>query len=396
MESGHGGGHATGHCGEDGTAHGDGPGSGQRGGDGPGRRGRLGAGRDPVHEATSGDGPGRAGGLGTSRRAGHRGRRGRWRSGALGAALCAALAVSLTGCPASAPDRTAPTGPAQAVSPFTGLPQRAAAPVLAVKIDNVRPARPHTGLGAADLVYAEQVEAGQSRLLAVFSSRLPPRVGPVRSAREADLELLRQFGRPALAYSGAQSALIPLIEAAPLHPLPPESAPEAYQRGDDRPAPHNLYLRPRAALDAAPDAETARDIGFRFGAAPPGGEPVTAHTVRFPAARFTFTWSPGERRWLIAMDGAPARTTDGGPLTAATVVVQYTDIRPSRFADRWGSVSPYTETTGSGTALVLRDGRGHQARWSRPGAGAGTSFTTPDGRPLAFAPGPVWIVLAPK
>ncbi|MEU6062724.1 DUF3048 domain-containing protein [Streptomyces sp. NPDC047097] len=324
--------------------------------------------------------------------------RGRGRAGTAAAAgvLCAVLAAGLTGCPAPAPDRTAPSAPARGVSPLTGLPAREAAPVLAVKIDNVGPARPHTGLGAADLVYAEQVEAGQSRLLAVFSSRLPPRVGPVRSAREADLELLRQFGRPALAYSGAQSALIPLIEAAPLYPLPPEAAPAAYRREPSRPAPHNLYLRPRAALDAAPRAERARDIGFRFGAAPPGGKRVTEHTVRFPAARFTFTWSPGERRWRVAMDGRPARTTDGGPLTAATVVVQDTEVRPSRFHDRWGSVSPYTETTGSGTALVLRDGRSHEARWSRPGAGGGTTFTTPEGRPLAFAPGPVWIVLAAR
>ncbi|MEU9980379.1 DUF3048 domain-containing protein [Streptomyces sp. NPDC050856] len=311
-------------------------------------------------------------------------------------AACAALLAGLVGCSATGPNGMSPASPGrEGVSPFTGLPARSG-PVLAVKIDNVRPARPHTGLDAADLVYVEQVEAGQSRILAVFSSRQPPQVGPVRSARESDLELLRQFGRPALAYSGAQSALKPLIGAAPLFALPPEKAPRAFFREPGRPAPHNLYLRPDRALAAAPEADTAKDIGFRFGPAPAGGTPLDEHTVRFPAARFTFTWSAGDKRWLVSMDGAPARTTDGRRMGAPTVVVQDVEVRPSAFRDRWGSVSPYTRTTGSGKALVLRDGRSHAAHWSRPSADHGTSFTTPAGRPLNFATGQVWVVLTAR
>jgi len=48
-------------------------------------------------------------------------------------------------------------------------------------------------------------------------------------------------------------------------------------------------------------------------------------------------------------------------------------------------------TTGSGDALVLRDGQAFQARWSRPAAGGGTTFRTVTGQPTTFAPGPVWI-----
>ncbi|MCT4353684.1 DUF3048 domain-containing protein [Streptomyces sp. Je 1-79] len=314
--------------------------------------------------------------------------------------LCALTTAGLYGCtdsgtPEPTPSTT-PTAPVpQGVSPFTGLPARAA-PVLAVKIDNVPPARPHTGLGAADLVYVEQVEGGQTRLLAVYSGQLPDRIGPVRSARESDIELLRQFGRPALAYSGSQSALKPLLKAAPLYALPPEDAPGAYVRDRGRAAPHNLYVLPGRALAAAPEAEDAKDIGFRFGPAPEGGEPVNERTVRFPASRYTFTWNAAEKDWRVTMDGRPARTTDDGPVTASTVVVQYVDIRPSRFHDVLGSVSPYTETVGSGSAVVLRDGRAHEARWSRPAAANGTAFTAAEGEPLNFAPGRTWVVLAPR
>ncbi|KUH40425.1 MULTISPECIES: DUF3048 domain-containing protein [Streptomyces] len=321
------------------------------------------------------------------------------------AAVAVVLALVLAGCgtgdrngPAPTTTPPAPTSSvpsAPAVSPFTGLPGRTG-PVLAVKIDNVGAARPHTGLGAADLVYVEQVEAGLTRFLAVYASQQPPRIGPVRSARESDVELLRQFGRPALAYSGVRSALKGFLREAPLYALPPERAPAAYTRAPDRPAPHNLYIDAERALAAAPSAGTARDIGFRFGPAPAGGRPVDRHTVRFPAARYAFDWSAAEQRWLVSMDGAPARTTDDGRVGAKTVVVQYVGIRPSTFRDRGGNVTPYTETVGSGSALVLRDGKGYDARWSRPSATGGTTFTTPAGDPLAFAPGPVWIVLAAR
>ncbi|WP_237330324.1 DUF3048 domain-containing protein [Streptomyces sp. BA2] len=267
--------------------------------------------------------------------------------------------------------------------------------VLAVKIDNVRPARPQTGLEAADVVYAEQVEAGLSRLMAVYAGRLPPVIGPVRSARETDLELLRQFDDPALVFSGAQSKLLPLISAAPLRQLSPGKAPgDAYFRGGDKVAPHNLFVRPKA-LNADLGEGGLESTGFRFGPRPKGGTPEREQTVRFPAARFTFTWSAGQERWLVSMDGEQARTANGKRLGASTVVVQYVKVRESRFHDRSGNNTPFTETVGSGKARVLRDGRAYEARWERTSPQDGTEFTTADGGgQLAFAKGQVWVVYA--
>ncbi|MGW0906004.1 DUF3048 domain-containing protein [Streptomyces sp. NPDC002853] len=267
--------------------------------------------------------------------------------------------------------------------------------VLAVKIDNVGPARPQTGLDAADVVYAEQVEAGLSRLMAVYAGRLPPVIGPVRSARETDLELLRQFDDPALVFSGAQSKLLPLISAAPLRQLSPGKAPgDAYFRGADKPAPHNLFVRPKA-LDATPGDGGLKSMGFSFGPRPKGGTPERERTVRFPAARFTFTWAAEQQRWLVSMDGERARTADGRTLGASTVVVQYVKVRESRFHDRGGNNTPFTETVGSGKARVLRDGRAYEARWERTTPRDGTEFTTADdGKALPFAKGQVWVVYA--
>jgi hypothetical protein len=283
--------------------------------------------------------------------------------------------------------------PVQLRSPFTGEPVTSLNRVLAVKIDNIVNARPQTGLTRADIVYVLPVEGGLSRFLAVFSSDYPRVIGPVRSAREADLELLRQFGRPAFAYSGATATLLPYIHrTARIADLYAGIA-SGYHRDSSRVAPYNLYAHPQQLLRQAPHASKARDIGFRFGPPPPGGKATRSASVSYPAASFRFTWSAAKGRWLVSMDGKPAVTTDGGRLSPATVVIQHTTVRTSRFLE-YGKPPPYAESTGSGTALVLRDGKAWTTHWSRPTANGGTTFSTTAGKRMTFAPGQVWVVLA--
>jgi len=280
------------------------------------------------------------------------------------------------------------------LSPFTGEPVAALRPVLAVKIDNLARARPQTGLTSADIVYVLPVEGGLSRLMAIFSAHFPPVVGPVRSAREDDLELLRQFGRPAFAYSGAQPQLLPVVERSRIVDLYSGLA-GGYFRDARRVAPHNLYARPSQLLAEARGASKAHDIGFRFGSPPAGGTVTLSESVSYAAASFTFTWSAAKGRWLVRMDGTDAASTEDGQLCAATVVIQHTTVGTSRFLEQ-GSRPPYAKSTGSGTAVVLRSGKAYQARWSRPAEDDGTTFSTVSGQPMRFAAGPIWIVLTPR
>ncbi|HEY7429459.1 MAG TPA: DUF3048 domain-containing protein [Streptosporangiaceae bacterium] len=278
-------------------------------------------------------------------------------------------------------------------SPFTGEPVPSLHRVLAVKIDNIVYARPQTGLNHADIVYVLPVEGGLSRFLAIFSSRYPPVIGPVRSAREDDLQLLRQFGRPAFAYSGATPALLPYIARTARIVNLYAGTTSGYYRDTSRAAPDNLYANTKRLLTQARGASTAHDIGFRFGPPPTGGKATRSASVSYPAASFGFTWSAAKGRWLVSMDGTPAITASGARLSAATVVIQHTTVRTSRFLE-YGSPPPYAQSIGSGTALVLRDGKAWTTHWSRPTAGGGTTFTTASGQPMTFAPGQIWIVLA--
>ena len=186
--------------------------------------------------------------------------------------------VAVTPTPSPSPS---PSHPVQLVSPFTGEPVKSLKRVLAVKIDNIVYARPQTGLTHADIVYVLPVEGGLSRFLAIFSSDYPRVIGPVRSAREDDLELLRQFGRPAFAYSGATPALLPYIHRTARIVDLYAGTTSGYYRDLSRVAPYNLYAHTGQLLAQAPGASRARDIGFRFG-------PLAVSTPTGPTVLFLF------------------------------------------------------------------------------------------------------------
>ncbi|MFI1461523.1 DUF3048 domain-containing protein [Nocardia carnea] len=264
--------------------------------------------------------------------------------------------------------------------------------MLVAKIDNSPQARPPVGLGAADMVYVEPVEGGLSRLAAVFSTQKPPVIGPVRSARETDLTLLEQFGNPTLASSGAAPELVASVDQSSLQNASADRQPAAYFRDYSRAAPHNMFVR----TDRLPEGGGWPPASqLHFGPAPDGGEPTQYQEARYPAAVIGFDWSPSDQRWLVSMGGAAYADADTGRIMASTVVLQSVQVRDSAVSDIAGSVSPLAQTIGSGPALVLRDGQTFPAAWSRPSPDAGTTYTTPTGTIIPFAPGQVWTILVP-
>ena len=312
------------------------------------------------------------------------------RSGSVGHSTIAPSMVPSDPVPSLVPS-IAPSPPP--VSPFTGLPTDLGAPVLCVKIDNAEVARPQSGLELADLVYVEPVEGGLSRLLGVYQSRVPPVVGPVRSSRASDVELLANFGRPALAFSGAAAEVGALVAHAPILDVSAIARAGDYRRDRRRPMPHNLYGDAnRLREGGAPP----RDIGFRFGPPPPGGRPVPGTEVRYPATAIGVQWVPAESRWVISMDGSPLTSASGPRPGAATVVLQRVSVRATSVHDAAGAASPFAATVGSGDVVVLRDGLAFSGSWSRPTPDAITTFNLPDGSPLTFASGPVWVILVPS
>jgi hypothetical protein len=271
--------------------------------------------------------------------------------------------------PTSAPKASTHSG-----SVLTGKPG-ISGPLLVVKIDNVKPARPATGLNQAGVVYAIQVEGGLSRLMAVYD-RPPPVVGPVRSARETDLNLVPQFGRPAFAYSGAFRAIHERLASGAWKRITPATS-GGFYRSTNRYAPHNEYLRTSGLTSGLP---RPGDLGFRFGPQPTGGAPGAVARASMPAARFGFQHSGGS--YAVYMDGSLS------PWRAENVIIQVVKISTVRHSH--GSAVPYSETRGSGSATIYRDGKKYSGvTWKR---GDNTHYYL-NGQDFKLKPGRTWIVL---
>lgn len=291
------------------------------------------------------------------------------------------------------PNDGIPTG----ASPFSGLPGGADKPVLAIKVDNTRQAQPHAGLSSADLIYVTEVEWDLTRFIAIFNSTIPDVIGPVRSARISDMDILAPFGKIAFSNSGAQTKLLPVIAKANLYDVSAEKAYSAFTNDPGRPSPVDHMADPTLLLAAAPNAETARDIGLVFAAEPPaGGTPVSSVTATWPSSEVSFTWDEQAGNFIVGLNGEESRSTEGGPQRAATVVFQSVEQSDSGYGDRYGGKTPFIQTVGKGAAIVLRDGRMWSVTWERPTLGEGTRYLLPDGSAMPFAIGQEWIVLLDK
>ena len=274
-------------------------------------------------------------------------------------------------------------------------------PILVVKIDDSTQAHPQIGLEDADIVYIEQVEGGLTRLAAVFSSVIPQRIGPVRSARISDIEILSQFGHIAFAYSGAQRKLLPVIASANLQDLGAQrQSPTIYTTDPARRQPYAMVLRADLLMDLIKEKnyqiENAKNIGFEFGELPDGGAPTTKAVMHWPAATYSATWSSDESRWLLSHNNSVNVADSGVVLGPTTLIIQMVSITASEYKDKVGGVTPYSQTVGTGKAYVLRDGQRFVTTWNRPDAESGTTFTFADGAVMNFDPGQIWIALTDR
>ena len=274
--------------------------------------------------------------------------------------------------------------------------------ILVVKIDDTNAAHPQIGVESADVVYVEQVEGGLTRLAAIYTSKLPPLIGPIRSARISDIDLLAQFGRVGFAYSGAQSKMRPVIAAANLENLSAErNPPSIYGKDPNRPGPVDMTLKPDLLLERANAnpkirIETATASVFPFGDAPKGETNTAIAKIKWPSAKYELRWDSTNEKWLIYFNEKPNMAANGEQLYADTAIIQIVSITPSIYGDKFGEITPFSKTTGSGKAVMLRDGLSYQISWQRNLETDLTTWKSEDGGVANFKPGRTWIFLTDK
>ena len=314
-----------------------------------------------------------------------------------GVGLALGMTLLLVGCGtvAKTPAKPPVVIPTNALTGLPGI----NGPVLFVKVDDTQPAHPQIGLDSADVIYIEQVEGGLTRLAAVFSNKLPAEIGPVRSARISDIDLMANYGRVGMAYSGAQTLFLPVLRAANIEDIGADTEPASiFSRDPARQAPTNLLVNPAALLHKSINVEhrpivTAKSVGWKFGPLPAGGVSIKSAEVKWPAGKYKAVWSTSQKRWNMVYNGAPDIAADGQRLGSPTFLIQEVSITPSIYHDHNGSYTPFSNTIGSGTGYLLRDGEEIPVYWNRVSALEPTTWTLKDGTPAYFHPGQVWVAL---
>ncbi|MBF0686520.1 MAG: DUF3048 domain-containing protein [Cellulomonas sp.] len=338
----------------------------------------------------------------------------RGRAGAL-VATGALLALAACGSPAATPAPTVtaradvaadkqavPAPEVPATWPLTGVEGAPdPRPAIGVKIENTSAARPQSGLDQADVVWETIIEFEVSRLVAVFHSQAPEQVGPIRSVRPMDPQIMAPLGGM-LAFSGGQPGIVELVAASGVQQISHDAGAPGLERVRTRKAPHNVYGSLATWWGIAEPGRTAPAEQFGFARSADRAAAVTAGTPAGTLAfrlsgqsQPTWTWDAGTGTWLRSEGSTPATAANGARLSAVNVVAITAPHPNTGYGAQGGAPVPTYELVGSGDAVVATGGKTVAARWQKDAQDQPMRLLLPDGSEASLAPGNTWVELVP-
>lgn len=326
-------------------------------------------------------------------------------SGALAVALVVSLILLFTGrgsegaeesvaTTTTTAERSSSTSVATTSAPTVDAPGTSPTDLLAVVVDNAPAARPQVGLGDAPILIEYPVEGGLTRFTALVSSGSAGLIGPVRSLRPVNADVLPVF-TSAVASSGGQPFVLQDVEAAGLTTVIPGLAPGFVSLG--RPQPHDTFL----------DFQTLAELFVAEGSVPglPSGGSLplmrtVATEVDLPFGGVSLSYEPGVG-YVRHQDGEPFEVLDptasaAEPISHDTLVLLSVAERPAGYSDSNGVPVSTFDVIGSGDLMVLHDGELLQGTWSRAALVDGYVFRDDIGEPFGLPEGTVYIALVPR
>jgi len=284
--------------------------------------------------------------------------------------------------------------------PLTGTPLESAdeipnRPALAVKIPNNPQALPQTGLNEADVVFEEIINDGITRFAAVFHSQGSDPVGPIRSGRAQDVDILSNLNSPLLAWSGGNPGVTRVINNSTLTSLSYVGGyGNSYYRRDGRGgAPHNLFSSTDTLWELAPDEFALPPQIFPYMLPGEVAEGDTASIIEIELDSILVRWDydAASGRYLRSEYGEPHMSELTGQVWADNVVVMLVEYRQSTIDAK----SPEAVTVGGGQLLIFADGVVRQGVWQRSSNLDTWNFFTDTtlSVPLGLSEGRTWVEL---
>jgi hypothetical protein len=303
------------------------------------------------------------------------------------------------------------------INPLTGRPVRDPTKLdrrpLSVKISNYpRGVRPQWGLSKADHVFEYYAEAGLTRFNAIFYSNDATQIGPIRSARFSDKDIVEMYKaffayasadwrvRDRLRYSDFTDRLITVSD----YPCPPTEI-HPLCRIDQETWNHLVantekvykHFEKKGVTNNHQDLD---GLAFNSGL-PPGGQPASSVMVRFSQGSYhKWIYDPIKGKYFRHQDAIGAGQgqevfepmidrLNGQPVSADNVVVllanhEYYSVDPEMVQ------IPFN---GSGLAYIYREGHAYLVNWTRTADDEIITFSHDDGNPFPLKPGNTWFAV---
>ncbi|MDR0271959.1 MAG: DUF3048 domain-containing protein [Clostridiales bacterium] len=289
---------------------------------------------------------------------------------------------------------------------------------LAFVINNIRQALPQSGITSADIVYEVLAEGDVTRLIAVFQSYIPEKIGSIRSARDYFVDIaynhdaifIHHGGSPS-GYSRIRSTKITAMDGGQLEGRGifwrDRTFPSWARETGTRSSEHSSYTG-REKIEEHIEANEIRyttdnhpSFGFLFAVPADGQEEIltansanTANIVRVPFSQNyvrTFVFDREENVYRVEnRDGEHRDAETEETVTVSNILIQLTRMHVIA-GDEAGRRS--VTTVGEGEGYLITNGAYVPVRWKKTAIDSPTFWTFQNGSPLTLTPGRTWICI---
>jgi hypothetical protein len=272
-------------------------------------------------------------------------------------------------------------------------------PAVAVKIENASIAYPLKGLESAEIVYEELVEGGVTRFLAMYHCTDAELAGPIRSARVVDPAIMTPTTY-ILAFSGANEHVFSRLDEAGIIQIEENAAGEAMQRvetGDS--FEHTLFANTAAVRKLARSqyGEPPPADVYEFGELPEGKFKKANEIELVFSGGTTVSYTYDTGKYYRYQGGEPFMSDTGDQIAVDNVLVELHTVDLSGPTDVTGTAgTEIADVTGSGKAVLFRDGVAIKGTWVREAIEDPVRFQTSDGAAMVLKEGTTWIALLPN
>ncbi len=266
-------------------------------------------------------------------------------------------------------------------------------PAQAVKIDNVGPARPQSGLNEADIVFEEIINDGATRFAAVFHSQGVDTVGPVRSGRHPDIEILEAFDHPLFVWSGGNGGVTYYIERSELVDLSANHT-SGYYRRTGRRAPWNLYTSSEAMWSHTPADFSVPPVVMPYlrpGEQITNAQPATTIEVTMDNIDVRWEYDADSGKYFRFQEGGEHMTETTGQVSTENVVLMMANYLQSPIDAR----TPDAQVLGSNPVYIFTGGTVRAGSWLRFASTDPYQFfdNFTDLNEIGLQPGRTWVEL---